>query len=133
MSALPPKADIREHRCRVCFVPILLKKPVFTNDQIIPAALMRPPRNYVGGHAINSLSNGRVSQPPYKAVGLTPRGFNAHRAKLCLPPFSSFSTISANNGHRAAGFIGSEGPGARRCALQGSRSGEIRLNDICPP
>ena len=30
MSALPPKADIREHDCHVRFVPILLQKSAMT-------------------------------------------------------------------------------------------------------
>lgn len=73
-------------------MPILLKKSAFTDDLIFSEALVRSSENYVGDYAINSLSNGRVSQPLYKAVGLTPRGFNVHRAK-----FSSTSVFEFFN------------------------------------
>jgi hypothetical protein len=48
--------------CRhVAFLPILLKKSVFPNEQNFPEALARLYENYMGGHIVRSISNRQPS------------------------------------------------------------------------
>jgi hypothetical protein len=103
-SGLPQKAEFFGVRRQVSNVPILLQKSFEGDERNFPGPLMRFARRDVRDHIASQKNDHGASYPRYRAL----QRWSRPNINVCeisgVVRFSTFATLSANNGRLAKLF-----------------------------